>query len=136
MILRDLYDDGAKWGIPFSLLTEREPHENISHKGMPTWEQHCAYVYSRPHTAWYWFTSPAGFPAGCVYLSKQREIGVGVLKEHRGQGLATQAIQELMLLHPGRFLANINPANEASLALFRKLGFTGPIQVTLERTDA
>lgn len=132
MTLHDLYESG-RWELPFQLLQEREPEQNISHKEMPTWEQHCAYIRSRPHAAWYWFTSPGDIPAGCVYLSKQREIGIGVLKAHRGQGLARQAITELMRLHPGRFLANVNPANEPSLALFRSLGFAGPIQVTLEK---
>ena len=32
-----------------------------------------------------------------------------------------------------RLLANIAPGNDASLMLFRGLGFGGPIQVTLER---
>lgn len=121
------------WTLPFELLSEREPHENISHTVMPTWEQHCAFMRSKPYEAWYWFTSPAEFPAGCVYLSRQREIGIGVLRRHRGQGLACEAIRELMRLHPGRFTANINPANEASIALFRKLGFVGPIQITLSK---
>lgn len=134
MQLHDVYDSG-RWELLYQLLEEREPSQSISHKQMPTWEAHCAYIRSRPHTAWYWFSSPAGFPAGCVYLSKQREIGIFVLKAHRGQGLAKEAIQELMRLHPGLFLAHINWRNEASLALFRKLGFQGPIQVTLEKID-
>lgn len=129
MKLRDLYPCNH-WEIPFRLLQEREPHQNISHREMPTWEQHCAFMRSRPYIAWYWFTSPAEFDAGCVYLSKQREIGVGVLKAHRGQRLAGEAIRELMLLHPGTFIANFNPANAPSLKLFHSLGFTRPVQVT------
>jgi RimJ/RimL family protein N-acetyltransferase len=123
MKLQSIYDYPAMWTLPFQLLKEREPHQNISHKEMPTWQQHCAFMRSRPHTAWYWFTSPVDFEAGCVYLSKQREIGVGVLKAHRGQGLGRQAVQELMRLHPGPFLANINPMNQNSVGLFRSLGF-------------
>jgi RimJ/RimL family protein N-acetyltransferase len=133
MQLMSLYDEPYEWELPFQLLKEREPHQNISHRRVPTWQEHCTFIRSRPYEAWYWFTSPAGFAAGCVYLSKQREIGIGVLKAHRGQGLASQAIQELMRLHPGRFLANINPANEASIALFRKLGFDGPTQITFSK---
>ena len=124
---------GSALAIPFRLLQEREPSQNISHKAMPTWEEHCAFVRSEPYAAWYWFTNPAERPAGCIYLTHQREIGIGVLKAHRGKGLARDAIAELMRLHPGRFLANINPANEASIALFRSLGFGGPIQITLEK---
>lgn len=134
MKLLDLYtlpDD--RWEVPLALLREREPHENISHRTMPTWEQHCAYIRGRPHLAWY-LIEDDGHDAGCVYLSRQREIGVGVLKAYRGQGLAKAAVRELMRLHPGRFLANINPHNAASIEMFLRLGFGGPIQVTMEKT--
>ena len=145
MILYDLYaDDGRMHWLPLSLLNEREPHQNISHRRLPKWDDHVAFIESRPYRYWYWFTEvakpnappPLRFPArpaGCVYLTRQREIGIGVLKAFRGQGLARAAVTELMLRHPGRFLANINPVNEASIALFRKLGFGGPIQITLEK---
>ena len=32
------------------------------------------------------------------------------------------ALLELMRLHPGKFLANVNPANEASRKLWESLG--------------
>lgn len=115
--------DAAAVGLLFDLLKEREPHQSISHKRMPTWGEHCAFVTSRPYEHWYAFASASGVLAGAVYLSKQREIGIGVLKAHRGQGLGKAAVMELMRLHPGRFLANINPANEASIKLFTGLGF-------------
>ena len=50
-----------------------------------------------------------------------------------GACLQQDAGVEAFCVHPGRFVANINPANEASIALFRKLGFGGPIQITLEK---
>lgn len=129
MILHDLYAHPEMWGLPYRLLTEREPSQNISHHTMPTWEEHCAYVGKRPYEAWYWFESPAGFDAGCAYLTRQREIGVFVLKAHRRQGLGREAVLEVLRRHPGRILANINPANEPSLRLFTSLGF-GQLQVT------
>jgi len=132
--LHDITDTPGMWWLPYELLKERTPGQNISHKAMPEWDDHFRFMSSRPYAAWYWFDNEGeGTPAGCVYLTHQREIGVGVLKCQRGQGLAREAITELMRLHPGRFLANINPANEASIALFRSLGFGGPIQLTLER---
>lgn len=129
-MLMDLYDASEElWTLPLMLLQEREPHQNISHKSMPTWDQHCSYIRSRPHAAWYYFHGMDGYLAGCVYLSRQREIGIGVLRGQRGHGLGRRAVQELMRLHPGRLLANINPANEASIKLFKSLGF-GLIQHT------
>lgn len=139
MKLYDMYDRSETWdgggavALAYKLLSEREPHESISHRAMPSWERHRWFVTMRPYPVWYWFRSLSGAPAGCIYLTNQREIGVGVLKEFRGHGLAGAAIESLQVRHPGRFLANINPANEASIALFRKLGFGGPIQITLEK---
>lgn len=116
----------------YQLLQEREPHQNISHQRMPTWLEHENFVGSVPYAAWYLIHDDV--PAGAIYLTKQHEIGVGVLKMRRGRGLAKAAIAELMRLHgPARYLANINPANEASIAMFRALGFGGPVQVTLEK---
>ena len=115
----------------WDLLAERTPEQSISHKVMPTWQQHCGFVDSRPYEAWYlvWdetreALSPRGIAVGAVYLSRQREIGVGILRTERGQGHAQWAIGELMRLHPGRFLANISPANEPSARLFGRLGFS------------
>ena len=132
MTLHDLYTDTPMWNLPFDLLKEREPNQNISHKEMPTWDAHCAFIQSRPYEAWYWFESQAGEPAGCIYLSRQREIGIGVLKSQRRQGLAKAAIQALMEKHPGEFLANINPLNSRSSKMFFKMGFE-LIQVTYRK---
>lgn len=129
MILRDVYETPGSWDVLWQLLLEREPMQNISHKKMPTHEEHCLFVTRRPYEAWYVFDSLGGQTAGAVYLSKQREIGIGVLRAHRGRGLGRAAVLELMRLHPGPFLANINPVNEPSRLLFGSLGFN-LLQVT------
>lgn len=139
MKLVSVYADfGASCVVLYKLLAEREPHQSISHKEMPTFEDHCAFVLRRPYQAWYLIDH--AFPAwpssicGAVYLTKQREIGIGILKDKRGNGYALDAVSELMRLHPGRFVANINPANEPSIRLFQKLGFgPQPLQITLEK---
>lgn len=133
MKLVDVYEDiEVSQRLLFELLREREPHQSISHKEMPSWDAHCSFIAGRPYLAWY-LVQVDGRACGSVYLTKQREIGIGVLKSHHRQGLARKSITELMGRHPGRFIANINPANEASIVLFKSLGFGGPIQITLER---
>lgn len=132
MRLIDVYQYGGSYELLYQLLKEREPHECISHREMPEWDAHCYFVKSRPYMDWR-IIGHDGRPRGAVYLTRQGELGVGVLKAHRRHGFARQALQEMMRLHPGRFLANINPANEASIALFRSLGFGGPIQITMEK---
>lgn len=124
---------GTYEDIPYRLMKERLPHQNISHKEMPTWVQHLCFIASKPYLAWY-IIKVDNIPVGAIYLTRVREIGIGILSEWQGRGYATQAIDELMKLHPGKFIANINPANEASIALFKKLGFSGPIQITLEKS--
>ena len=37
----------------YELLAERDPVANISHREMPTFDQHRKFVDSRPYKAWY-----------------------------------------------------------------------------------
>ena len=137
MNLVDVYTDLPR-AIPmlYKLLAEREPHQSISHKRMPTYTQHEDFVCSVPYAEWYMVVDAYDI-AGAVYLTKQREIGIGIFKAHRGKGLASAAVREVMHLHgPGRFLANINPQNQDSVELFRQIGFSGPVQITLEANVA
>lgn len=132
--LVDIYSrPPTEWWVPLYLLDEREPHENISHRKMPTLPEHEAFVRSRPYPHWYLIDTENGY-AGAVYLTDRDEIGIGILRAHRRAGLAGQSIAALMQrAQRPRYFANINPANEASIALFRMLGFGGPIQVTYAR---
>jgi RimJ/RimL family protein N-acetyltransferase len=119
--------------VLFKLLAEREPHQNISHRAMPTWEEHVEFVLRHPYAAWY-LVEVDGYPRGAVYLTKAREIGIGILKGQRGHRYGLDAVAELMRLHPGRFLWNVNPSNTQSIALAHKLGFSQqPIQFTYEK---
>lgn len=126
--------------ILWRLLEERPPEANISHRRMPTWEDHCRFVFSAPYNAWYiievgdWVGK---CPAGATYLTDQNEIGIGIFRQHQSNGYATAAIKMLMDMHKAepRFLANIAPGNARSIGLFQNLGF-GLIQQTYERRHA
>lgn len=115
----------------YQLLSERTPEQSISHKSMPTFEQHLKFVRSRPYKHWYMIYDGEDV-VGATYLTKQMEIGIAVFKSCRRQGHARAAIHMLMGKHPGPYLANINPKNEASIALFDSLGFN-LLQVTYAR---
>ena len=133
MKLVDVYHHDNAASLLYSLLEQREPHQNISHKRMPSWAEHCEFFASAPYVAWYLILSDVGDAAGAIYLSKQNEIGVHLFRNYQGKGLGPMAVAELMRLHPRRaFRANINPDNEPSLRMFEKLGFH-KIQVTLAR---
>ena len=115
-------DAGGDLLLLYRLLSERTPEQSISHKDMPTFRDHCAFVRSKPYP--YWYVIRDYSHVGAVYLSKAREIGIGILREHQRKGYGRAAVLKLMDLYPGPFLANINPSNDASIAFWKSLGFT------------
>jgi RimJ/RimL family protein N-acetyltransferase len=122
--------------ILWRLLEERDESVNISHKGMPTYRAHCKFVNSRPYKAWYFIVVDNEVVGSC-YLTKNNEIGIQIFAAHQGNGYAETAVSCLMSLHGKelRYLANINPRNGKSRAMFEKLGFRH-IQDTLELTPS
>jgi RimJ/RimL family protein N-acetyltransferase len=132
MKLVDVHASPEAPDVLYRLLGERSPEVNISHRAMPSWEQHCAFVASKPYDAWY-LIEVDGSKVGAIYLSKTNEIGIFLFRAHRGAGYGKRAVAMLMERHPrDRYLANINPENEASIAFFRDLGFHH-IQNTYEK---
>jgi RimJ/RimL family protein N-acetyltransferase len=125
MILKNVYEQPDRHWLLFELLLQRDEGVNISHREMPRWCDHVKFVDSKPYEAWYAILSDYHRRAvGACYLSKQNEIGVGILKEYQGQGYGNEAVRALMDLHgKRRYLANINPHNERSAKMFKDLGF-------------
>lgn len=113
----------------YDLLGERTPDQSISHKSMPTINEHSNFVLSRPYKRWdLIYVEDHGF-VGAIYLTYVNEIGIGVLRNHQGHHYGIEAVRLLMAREVGPFLANINPNNQGSIAMFAKLGF-GHIQNT------
>jgi RimJ/RimL family protein N-acetyltransferase len=123
MELIDVYAETSSSTVLYFLLEERAPEESISHKEMPDWHKHCVFLETRPYLAWY-LVMVGDMSVGAVYLSKQREIGIGILKAHQGHGYGAAAVKLLMAMYPGKFLANVAPGNQKSIDLFAKLGFS------------
>lgn len=134
--LRSVYApdyETESYDLLYQLLAERQPEESISHRAMPSFKAHVDFVRSRPYVAWY-VVVRGDKAVGACYLTSRGEVGIGILREHRGKGLAKDALMLLFGLHPRHeYLANINPHNLVSLKLFESIGFKGPIQVTLRK---
>lgn len=125
MELVDVYKDPAiAIDVLYRLLKERTPEQSISHRKMPTMEEHIAFVMSRPYRAWYLIQGPISSPLGSIYLSKQREIGISIFRNIRGMGYGSEALRAMMSEHRGPFYANVSPYNEPSARFFEKHGFT------------
>ena len=111
----------------YEVLKDRPEEANISHRELPTPEQHKQFVHRRPYECWYIIQhqSPDGRTTtrlGSTYISKAREVGLFLLREHWGEGYARRALELLRANHPGRLLANVAPGNERSHAFFKAAG--------------
>lgn len=115
----------------YALLQQRPPIANISHRVMPSFEEHCKFVRSYPYREWYSIIVNDDDWAGSIYITRNNEIGIGILDKFQRKGIAKHVISKILNQH-GDYLANINPNNKASIKLFESLGFTH-IQNTYRR---
>ena len=107
----------------YQILKEREIDTNISHKKMPTYNEHIDFVQSKPYSKWYiiYFGRKK---VGSVYISKQNEIGIFIKRKFLKKGSGTRVLKIILEKNPKkRFLANINPKNKKSIEFFKKNGF-------------
>lgn len=143
----DVYQTAGAYEYLWKLMQERRPEVNISHKEMPTWGEHVAFVDSFPYRSWHFIEAYFGsYPviAGAIYLTKNNEIGIHIFAECQNKGIGKAAVTELMVRCPGTLLrANIATNNHTSQRMFSKLGFTileytfekGSDQVTVGACD-
>jgi len=123
----------------YQLLGERPASANISHKTMPSFEEHKTFLATKPY-AGHWVISEfsdngrsvVNFAVGACYITKNDEIGIQIGSRYQRRGYARTALNTLIEMHKGRrLLANIAPGNEASRKLFEGFGFKH-IQNTFE----
>ena len=108
----------------FNLLKQREGIVNISHKSLPTWEEHVEYIKNNTYQSWdiIWVDNVR---IGNIYLTDRDEIGIFLDRKFQRNGYGSIAINEFMKKNgKKRYLANINPTNYKSIQFFGKHGFT------------
>ena len=107
----------------YGLLRQRDSRVNISHKTMPRYKDHVKFVLSKPYSKWYVIYYKYQ-KVGSIYLTKQNEIGIFIIKQTQGKGIGKQALIALMKKNPQtRYLANVSPKNKKSIDFFKKNGF-------------
>ena len=107
----------------FDLLKQREGIVNISHKSLPTWEEHVEYIKNNTYQSWeiIWVDNAR---IRDIYLTDRDEIGIFLDKKFQSNGYGSIAITEFMKKNgKKRYLANINPTNYKSIQFFGKQGF-------------
>ena len=109
----------------YELLKNKDPSTNISHKKMPSYDEHVEFVMSKPYTNWYIIEYDKK-NVGAIYLSKQDEIGISINNDYEYDQIAETALKLLMKLNPRkRYLANVSPKDKNSQKFLLKNGFTG-----------
>jgi len=121
MVLKPVTIDDAKF--LFDLLKQREGIVNISHKSLPTWEEHVEFIKNNTYQSWdiIWVDNVR---IGNIYLTDRDEIGIFLDRKYQRNGYGSIAINEFMKKNgKKRYLANINPTNYKSIQFFGKHGF-------------
>ena len=115
----------------YDLLMERNPRANISHKKMPTYNEHVSFVSAKPYSKWYVILYGI-IKVGSIYLTSQNEIGIFIKKSFQNKQIGNIALRKLIQKNPKkRYLANVNPKNKKSIRFFKNSGFK-LIQYTFE----
>ena len=115
----------------YDLLMERNPRANISHKKMPTYNEHVSFVSAKPYSKWYVILYRVN-KVGSIYLTSQNEIGIFIKKSFQNKQIGNNAVRKLIKKNPKkRYLANVNPKNKKSIRFFKNNGFK-LIQYTFE----
>ena len=93
----------------YEQLKEREGYVNISHKSIPTWDEHLDFIKSKPYFQWdIIFVDEECI--GNIYLTNRDEIGIFIKKKFQSQGFGSDALKKfLQKTGKKRFLANFWP---------------------------
>ena len=107
----------------FELLKQREGIINISHKSLPTWEEHIDFIKNNDFKSWD-IIIVNNEKIGNIYLSDRDELGIFIDKKFQDEGYGSQELEKFMEKNgKKRYLANINPTNHKSIQFFGKHGF-------------
>lgn len=135
----------TKVNVLYRLMLERPQNSWISREGVPTLEDHAAFVASKPFLYWYLIqgTVDEGVDDqryyGAIECTGRNEIGVSIFREFQRRRMASDALAlffsnhnplpEIPAIRNGNWLANISVHNRESEKFFEKQGFK-PLQTT------
>lgn len=107
----------------YELLKQRDETINISHKQMPSYEDHIRFIESKPYP-FHKMIIDMESQIGVCYVTAQNEVGMFIDEKFKRMGYGKTVLQRIIKLFPNkRLLANINPINFVSQKLFRDAGF-------------
>ena len=119
--LKSVTDDDISF--LYELLKERDETINISHKKLPTYEEHSNFVKSNEYDGWYIILIDSK-KVGHIWINSESYIGTFIKKEYQKIGFGAEAFKKLRELHKRqKYLGRVNPKNTQSKILLEKFGF-------------
>ena len=76
----------------YEMLEERELIQNITHKKIPSYNEHVNFIKSNPYSNWY-IIFENNKKIGTVYLSKENEVGVFIIKKNQRNGIGKESLK-------------------------------------------
>ena len=102
----------------YDLLQQRDPKANISHRKMPTYEEHCKFNDNTPYREDY-IIFDGDKPIGRFYISQLDELGVHLIKGCQGK-----VEKDILKQNWDRIkFVNVAPSNKRLQRLLKRLGF-------------
>ena len=145
MRLCNVYREPTAVDVLYKLLQSRPVESRISHEVMPSFDDHAAFVRSKPFRMWFLIKVNDDF-VGDLHVTEMNEIGVFLFRNYWGNGYGAKAVKVLMARHKprgaitakrlGAWVAHISPKNDAGANFFRKLGFKKVEETWILRTTA
>lgn len=118
----------------YKLLAERKPIQCISHKELPTYNNHVKFIRSHPYKEHY-LIYDGKLPIGSIYISKNNEIGLFIFEEFQNKGWGSKILTQIMKMYKKENLyANIAPNNYKSINFFKKNGFIYNDSIDIQNT--
>ena len=109
----------------YDLLSERKQFENISHKKLPSYNNHVKFIKSKPYAKWLLIECREKI-LGSVYLSKNNEIAIWIKKDIKDykMKIRKKVLEEIITKFTRKkYLINLNPRNKKIINFYKKNGF-------------
>jgi len=107
----------------YEMLKERDSRINVSHKELPTFQQHKKFVKSKPCDGWYIIMAQEK-KVGHIQIYNDDRIGWFIKNEYKRLGFVIPAFEKLKKIHPReKYLGKVNPDNLEAQNLLIKLNF-------------
>jgi hypothetical protein len=110
---------------------------NISHKSIPTFEQHAQFVINNPYRVWYLLAGNDGY-FGTVYVAENNNIGINmdssrlidilkiIIKKIESE---IRPLPPITSIRNEKFTINVPISNQIMISAIKEIGYE-PIQIT------